>query len=84
LFDEYLQLSACKDTTILQIILIFLRVLTLFAHKSCPFIQEISTIMDWGCHGFSETAGSKYREFMVVLHKKIKKEILLDFTYIPT
>ena len=70
LFARY----ACKDTTFFQIARIILRILTLFAHKKCSFIQEISTIMDWGCHGFSETAGSKYREFVVVLHKKIPKK----------
>jgi hypothetical protein len=41
--------------------------------------------MDWGCHGFSETAGSKYREFVVVLHKKNPKRKIIGFylhTYI--
>jgi hypothetical protein len=35
--------------------------------------------MDWGCHGFSATAGSKCREFVVDLHKKNPKRNLSGF-----
>ena len=53
-------------------------------HKSCPFIQEIATIMDWGATDSLQRQAQNVENLWSIYIRNIQKEILVDFTYIPT